>query len=182
MSGAPLTEAEIAAFVEAFVEEGYNFRAACRRVGRSKTAMYVHRARDPEFARRLEETKREAADEIYARIFELGVRGELETGTGPDGVRRPVTEVGEDGISRYVRRYDRNLLLAAAKALRPEFRDKASLDVTNSDGSLNAPNELQLARRVASLLAIAQARKDRGEVIDVEPEPAKLPHPGEDLV
>lgn len=147
----------------------FNFVRAAREIGHDASGLYKRLKTDAEFKRAFTDVKNTMGDFALAEAYRRAVNG-TEKGIYYLGQRVDTEQV-----------YSDSLLMQILKATRPEFREQ--LDLSNPDGTLQA-NEAQIAARVASILAIAQARRDRGEIIDAEiVEPVALPKPRpEDLV
>lgn len=170
--GAPLIQPyELDAFIEKYIANGFNFAAAARAIGRSSYGMRDHMRRNEEFAARVRDAKLEMFDEAVAEAYKRAVLGYDE----------PLAHQGQL-TGDTVRKYS-DALLVKFLAAHPDFAERAKLELSNPDGSLTA-SDAQVAARIASILAVAQARKARGEVIvDAEiVEPAALPSPHEDLL
>jgi hypothetical protein len=171
--GAPaLIPDELAQFLTVYGEH-FNIRRACREIGRARSSVYHALGTNPEFKAAFDALRRNMADDLLAEAYRRA----------HDGVEKPVfgalgNNEGSGEIGR-VTEYSDSVLIKMLSALRPEFR--AQVDVTNSDGSLQL-TETQIMGRLESLLALARARRDRGEVIDAEiVEVPALPKP-EDLL
>src|SRR5690606_28660302 len=64
--GGPLTDEEKGAFLRAYVEHRFNFRAACEAVGRHFTTMYRHLRSDAKFRAAFEEVRGALGDVALA--------------------------------------------------------------------------------------------------------------------
>lgn len=154
----PVTAEDRSRFLEEYVNARFNFSAAARAIGRHPTTMYDWLDRDEGFANAFHSLKRVSGDAAYAEAFRRAV----------DGVEKPVfgslgPQMGS-GIVGHVREYSDSLLALVLKTLKPEFQDRQHHEVHNA-----APvDDMAIAQRVASILAIAEARKARGEVVDAE--------------
>lgn len=162
---------ELEAFLEAYVRLRFNFSAAAKAIGRNPHTIREHIRNNEDFAKRFYAARFDMAQEVLAEAFRRAV----------DGYDEPLANQGVL-TGDVVRKYSDSALLKLLGALLPEFGDKTKLEVTNPDGSLNA-SDAQVAARLASIFAVAQARKARGEVMEGEiVEPAALPSPHEDLL
>lgn len=82
-------------------------------------------------------------DEAHRRAFE--------------GTDKPIVHLGK--VTGHMKEYSDTLAIFLLKAHAPEkYRERAQVDVTNSDGSLQL-DETARAARLAQLLAKAQERK-----------------------
>lgn len=168
----PMQPAELARFLELYSQH-YNFSRAAREIGRNRRSLERYAERDEDFREAIAEIEGRMIDNLVAEAYRRA----------HDGVDKPVFQGGE--LVGYIREYSDSVLLKMLTSLSTKFRERTQLDVSNSDGSLTSgASDAQIAARVASILAVAQARKARGEIIDAEiVEPAKLPAPSnEDLL
>lgn len=168
---APIQPAELAKFLECYAGH-FNFSRACREIDRDRNALYHQLEANADFRLAFEEVRKGMGDNLLAEAYRRA----------HDGVDKPVYQGGL--LVGHIREYSDTLLTQMLKAIRPEFRERTQLEVTNPDGSLSAASDAQIAARIASILAVAQARKARGEIIDAEfTEQKQLPAPSnEDLL
>jgi hypothetical protein len=118
---------------------GCTVRQAAKAVAVNFTTMYRKRLADPEFAKRWENAQRIKVEHLVR-----------------EAERRAMC--GSDKLLMF--------LLQAADPVR--FRNHQSLDVTNSDGSLQpADGDSDRASRTAAMLAMARARKTAKELADL---------------
>lgn len=169
MGGKHIEPYELDAFVEKYIELRFNFAAAAKAIGRTARGVRGYMRSNEEFAARVRDARFDMAEAVVAEAFRRAV----------DGYDEPLTHKGFL-TGDVVRKYSDAVIVKMLAAV-PGFGDK--IEVSNPDGSLQA-SDGQIAARVASILAVAQARKERGEIIDAEiVEPAALPPPdNEDLV
>lgn len=141
---------ELDAFLEAYVDCGFNFAAAARKIGRHDSTIRAHLRNDEEFAQRFAETKAIAADMVYAEVIRRAM--------GYESVI-----VDKQGISHLVTQYSDALLALAAKALVREFGDRVvhdhrvGVDVSDTN----------LAAKLAAILDAARRRR-AADIVDAE--------------
>ena len=154
--GGPLTDEEKGAFLRAYVEHRFNFRAACEAVGRHFTTMYRHLRSDAKFRAAFEEVRGALGDVALAEAVRRAI----------DGVEKPVFHKGERVDT--VVEYSDALLLAILRATRPEFRDAAKLELSGPDGGpIELRDEAQVAAKLAAILYAAKRRMLMGDAPDV---------------
>lgn len=167
----PVQPAELVRFLELYAEH-FNFRRACAEIGRNHTTIYRALQSNKEFKQAFDETRGIMGLIAESAAFERGVEGVEQT------------HLTKDGREYTTHEYSDALLALILKSRGAGYSDR--LEITNPDGSLGGASDMQIAARIASILAVAQARKDRGEIIDaeiVEPAVPALSKPGnEDLV
>lgn len=159
-------------FLEHYVALKFNFSAACRAIGRHPTTVYGWIDDDPEFKKAYDLARRVMGDAALAEAYRRAV----------EGVTKPVfgalPDKGGSGVVGEIQEYSDTLLGQLLRALRPEFRDKSSVDV-NVAGKVDVEvSDTALAQKLASIIAVARERQRRGEIIDAEfTEQPKLPAP-----
>lgn len=144
-----VTEDHKTRFLEMLRKTG-NPSVAARSIGFAPATMKRHREADAEFDREWHEAESEASDALEAEARRRAVEGVL---------REKCIGGGKDGKFIEEVEYSDQLLLALLKANKPEkFADRSKTEVSNPDGSLAPQNDRELAVRLASFLALAQAR------------------------
>lgn len=123
---------------------------SARAIGFGPVTIKRHRDEDPAFDAECEEATEEAADALEAEARRRALDGlEREKWIGPAEGGRFVTEL----------HYSDTLLIRLLEANKADkFANRSKTEVTNPDGSL-VLNEVDLAAKITSLLAIAEARK-----------------------
>jgi hypothetical protein len=84
-----------------------------------------------------------------------------------DAKRVKVGRLIAEAERRAMRGSDKLLIFLLQAADPAKFRHQSSIDVTSSDGSLNAMEDGDRASRVAALMAVAKARKSAESVDDL---------------
>ncbi len=137
MSSGHIRPDEIDAFIAHYIEH-FDFALAARQIGRARSSMERYFKRNPIDNERFEDAKAAKIDELESRTYKVALSGLEPT-----------------------------LTMKFLAAHRAQYRDKSTIDHTNSDGSL-APTDMQLAARFASLITEMEQRQAKGEVITVE--------------
>lgn len=161
----PIQPVELVRFLEHYSQH-FNITRAASEIGRSKSAIFHLLETDPAFKKAVDAVRGTMGDLALEEAFRRAVHG-WEEPLAHQGVLTGST----------VTKFSDSLLSIILKATRPEFRDRQQLDITNTDGSLAGASDAKIAARLASILAIAQARRDRGEIIDAEIVVPALPAP-----
>jgi hypothetical protein len=125
-----------------------NVTRACEAISIARVTAYEWRDNDEQFAAawvKAREIGAEALeDEATRRAFE--------------GTDKPVFHMGRECGA--VREYSDTLAIFLLKGAKPEkYRERAQVDLSNTDGTLQV-DEATRSARVAQLLAMAQKRKD----------------------
>lgn len=121
------------------LQAGCSVRQAAAAVAIPFSQLYQQRRGDEAFAKRWDNAKRVKVEHLVAEAERRAMRGS-----------------------------DKLLIFLLQSADPARFRHNASIDVTNSDGSLRAdPADMDAASRTAMLLATARARRSSQEVADL---------------
>lgn len=146
---APLTQAHKDRFIE-FLRSTGNPSVSARAVGYSPSCMRDHKMKDGVFSQEWDEALLEAADALEQEARRRAINGV---------VRKKVLGFKDDFEIVDEIHYSDSLLLAMLKAKKPdEYADRTKSEISNPDGSLSAMGETEIAAKISSLLAIAQAR------------------------
>jgi hypothetical protein len=175
MGASDLQPAEKAEFLRCYVEQKFNVAAAARAIDRHWTTIYRHLRTDPEFRRAFEEARQLAGDMAYAEAIRRAIYGVQKPVFGSLGNNSGTGIVGE------ITEYSDTLLVKILQALRPEFRERAHVDLTTG-GDRIAMNDNQIAAKLAAIIASARHRQLSGEVVDAEYEALPAPDEFEDLL
>lgn len=181
----------IAPFLRALAETGV-VAAACRRSGANYNTVYKLRREDDDFAAAFAEALEEAVDEAELEAWRRGVKGydepvihqgqltpvfELDeqgqvimdrvlSGDGQTYDMRPRRKLDADGnpMVLTVRKHSDPLLMFVLKGRRKVFATDRT-EITGADGAPVQLDETTKVNRLAQLLALAQARKDYGDIV-----------------
>lgn len=145
-----LTPERKAAFCAALAASGGNVTRACSAVDIARMTAYEWRDEDDEFAAQWDRAKQlgldALEDEATRRAF--------------DGVDEPIVYQGE--ITGTMKRYSDTLMVFLLKGGKPEkYRERTSTELTGADGGPVQISETERAARLASLLALAEKRRDK---------------------
>jgi len=141
-------------FIELLRTTG-NPSVSARAIGFSPATLKRHRQIDELFSEDWAEAEMEAADALEAEARRRALDGVTrERWVGPAESGHFVEEV----------QYSDTLLVRLLEANKPEkFANRSKTELSNPDGSLTpALGDTELAARLASLLAIAEARMQEG--------------------
>lgn len=137
-----------ARFVELLRATG-NFSVSSRACGFGPAAFKRHREQDDAFDEAVREAEFEAADALEAEARRRALEGVAK------GVYYKGKLVDIETI------YSDTLILALLKANKPDkFADRTKAEVSNPDGSLRPEADKDIAVRISSLLAMAEARME----------------------
>ena len=115
-------------FIASFAENA-NVSLACKEANISRNTIYEWQEHDETFSMRFKVAEQEANDVIRAELFRRGVTG----------YEKPVVSMGkvvydkETGERLTENVYSDNLLALLAKSRMPEFRDKQTIDMNNTN-------------------------------------------------
>lgn len=115
------TEDVQAFFLEQLAATGRKYMAAAQ-AGTTCRTVDRHRKDDPEFAARYDEAMEAYKDHVRATVQRRALEGDLVPIVGRVGKDR-------DGIIAYTRKFSDTLLLAEAKRVDPEYRERSSVDM-----------------------------------------------------
>lgn len=134
----------------ALLRDTGNPSVAARGIGFSPSTLKRHREQDEAFAADWQEAVDEAADALEAEARRRAVSGVL---------REKCIGGGKDGKFIEELEYSDSLLLALLKANKPQkFADRSKTELTNPDNSLAPAADSEIAVKLASILALAEAR------------------------
>lgn len=182
-----MTEAEQSRFLKALAECGV-VASACRTARVSDATVYLLRKSNDDFRAAWEDALETATDALESEarrralegirepviyqgqpspMWERDLDGDImlyprDTPDGKGGtvvMREPRQHV-VGGVPQYltIRKHSDPLLMFLLKANRKKFGDKASLELSNPDGTLAPVDETTKAARLATIFARAQAR------------------------
>lgn len=155
MTEPAFTDEQRARYVELLRSTG-NRSVSARAIGHGPAFITRWRQNDDAFDADCREAELEAADALEEAARERAVHGV---------VREKVIGSGEN--ARYIEevQYSDALLIRLLEANKPDkFANRSRTEITNPDGSLTPTlTETELATRLASLLALAEARKEQGD-------------------
>jgi hypothetical protein len=130
------------------LRETGNIGISCSSIGRSRSTVAKWRSDDESFAAEWREAELDAADALEMEARRRAM----------EGVEEPVFYQGV--IVGYVDKRSDQLLLRLLEANKPEkFAQRTKTDLTtNGESFAPPPNDTAIAARIASLLAMAEAR------------------------
>lgn len=154
MSQAPVTDEGKQAFLDALAKTGI-IGSACRAAGVSRSAVYVWRQNDEQFADAYTEALADAHDTIEAEAHRRAVEGVTRQRALGSGENMQI-------IEELV--YSDSLILALLKAKKPdEFAERTKAELTSPDGSLKPEHPTEAAARIASLFDEARRRREASD-------------------
>lgn len=182
----PAMSPQYPAWVHPFLQHlktSCNMAESCRAVGVTYSAMMAMKSRDADFAAACDEAFEEAYDHLEAEarrrafhgvdepvvyqgqltpIFERNADGSVRV---DEDTGNPVQATDRNGSPKYltVRKYSDGLAQFLLKGYRrKKFGDKQ--EITGADGgALAVVDDTKKAARLAALMALAQARKAKGQ-------------------
>lgn len=126
--------------------ETCNVTEACRTADITRTAVYVHRNKDPDFAAQWDVAEQMAADRLEREAWRRGV----------EGYDKPIIHQGE--ITGTYREYSDRMLEILLKGHRPKYREKVINEHTGPGGGPIQISTTQRIARIESLMEIARRR------------------------
>lgn len=129
---------------------------ACEAAGMARRTAYEWRDADPDFFRRWEEAKAIGAEALEDEAMRRAV----------EGCDKPVFHQGV--AVGTIREYSDTLAIFLLKGAKPEkYRERTAMELTGANGGPVQISETERAAKVASLLAVAQARKAGDDISDL---------------
>ena len=123
---------------------------ACVVVNIARQTAYEWRAEDPAFAAAWEKAKQIGVEALEDEAMRRAL----------DGVDKPVFHMGEQCGT--IREYSDTLAMFLLKGAKPEkYRERAQVDITNSDGSMTMDEPTRVAR-ITQIIGMALERKANG--------------------
>ena len=130
MQGKTLTPNQIGLFIKKLKSTNGNVSKACQSIYISRSAVYEHREKNPDFKKLWDDVQDGIADEMEAEVFRRAVKGTL----------KPVFYMGEKVGA--IREYSDALLQFGLKGKRPDiYRERIDMNQTvtgNLDVDLEA--------------------------------------------
>jgi len=154
---------ETADAICARLAKGESLRAICREAGMpSRYAIYDWVMKKPAFAAQYTQARELGLDEIAEEVFELADDGSNDwmERTGKDGATS--WQVNGEALGRSRLRFDARRWYLSKLAPK-RFGDKVAVEASGPDGGPIEMTDAAAAAKLASILALAQSRRERAD-------------------